>query len=507
MPSFSPSVLLGLATMALALLTASPTSAATPIGPTSTTPNIVIILADDLGYGSVGCYGADPRLVRTPNIDRLAREGARFLDANTPSSVCTPTRYGLLTGRYCWRTRLKYEVSGVFDPLLIEPGRPTLASLLKTRGYHTAAIGKWHLGYGSQQPVDYTAVLSPGPLTVGFDYHFGVPQNNGDRTGVYVENDRVLGLRSRTITPSGRPTHYGPDYVGLDAPPRDEPEAMTELGNRAVAWLDRVPAGEPFFAYLATTAVHEPIWPAKAAVGTSAAGPFGDFIHDLDRFVGRVLEALERKGVLDRTLVLFTSDNGGLMLTAAGGRNDAIFRAQQAGLKMNGDWRGRKHSVYEGGFRVPFLVRWPGQVAAGSVRPQMVSLVDVFATVAELIGQPIGGEHPGGEDSVSFLPQLLGTSSAPSRASLVVHSAKGNFAIRDGEWKYIEGKPHPAVPAKALTPMAEEYRPQLYRLSNDPAEKNNLLATQPDVVRRLAAQLNAQRDQAASRASAAAPRR
>ncbi len=471
---------------------------------TAATPNIVIILADDLGYGSVGCYGAEPKLVRTPHIDRLAREGVRFTDANTPSSVCTPTRYGLLTGRYCWRTRLQYEVSGVFDPLLIEPGRPTLASLLQSRGYRTAAIGKWHLGYGDKPRTDYTGVLLPGPLTVGFDYHFGVPQNNGDMTGVYVENDRVRGLRSATLAPDGRKTHYGPPYIGLDAPQRDEPEAMTELGNRAVAWLEIVPAGVPFFAYLTPTAVHEPVWPAKAVSGTSAAGPFGDFVHDLDRFVGRVIAALEKNGVAENTLVLFTSDNGGLVVPAGVERNASIFKAQEAGLKMNGDWRGRKHSVYEGGFRVPFVVRWPARLKAGTVRPEMVSLVDVFATVAELMGQPLSALSDGGEDSVSFLPQLLGRTTKPSRASLIGHSAKGNFALRDGEWKFIEGKPHPKVQPKALKATAEEYQPQLYNLRTDPGEKNNVRAQQPEVARRLAQLLAEQRAQPSSRANAAA---
>jgi arylsulfatase A-like enzyme len=389
---------------------------------------------------------------------------------------------------------------------LIEPGRPTLARLLQARGYRTAAIGKWHLGYGDRTPLDYTGILSPGPLTVGFDYHFGVPQNNGDRTGIYVENDRVRGLRSSTLTPTGRPTHYGPDYLGLDAPAREEAEVMTELGDRAVRWIADVPVGTPFFAYLTPTAVHEPIWPARATSGTSTAGPFGDFIHDLDRFVGRVLEALEKKGVLDQTLVLFSSDNGGVVLPSGGGRNDAIFRAQQAGLRMNGPWRGRKHSVYEGGFRVPLLARWPGHVPAGSEPTTMVNLVDVFATVAELVGAPLSGAAPGGEDSVSFLPQLLGRTTAPSRQAMVVHSAKGNFAVRDGEWKYIEGRPHPKVPAKALAPMAAEYQPQLYRLRTDPGEQHNVLAQYPAEARRLAALLETQRRQSSSRGVAAAPR-
>jgi arylsulfatase A-like enzyme len=463
-------------------------------------PNFVIILADDLGYGSVGCYGADPRLVRTPHIDRLAAEGMRFLDGNTPSSVCTPTRYGLLTGRYCWRSPLKFEVLGVNSPLLIESDRPTLPGLLRARGYRSAAIGKWHLGYGATGRTDYTAELKPGPLELGFDYHFGVPQNNGDRTGVFVENHRVAGLRSGKITPTERKTHYGPPYDGLDAPQRDEPEIMPKLAEKAEAWLDTVPAGQPFFLYLAATAVHEPIWPSASVAGTSAAGPFGDFLHDLDRLVGRILAVLDRKGVARDTLVLFTSDNGGLIVPADNLRNPSIHRAQAAGLKMNGDWRGRKHSVYEGGFRVPFIVRWPARVKAGATSPHMVGLVDVFATLNELLGGP---PLAGADDSVSFAAQLTAAAAAPARDSMILHSAKGNFAIRRSPWKYIEGKPHPQVAPAQLKALAEEYQPQLYNLQTDPGETNNVLAARPEIARELQALLDRQRDATASRDLAA----
>ena len=463
-------------------------------------PNIVIILTDDLGYGSVGCFGADPKLVRTPNIDRLATEGMRFVDGNTPASVCTPTRYGLLTGRYCWRSRLKFETLGVYDPLLIEESRPTLASFLRSKGYRTAAIGKWHLGYGNAPRVDYTAPLNPGPLEVGFDYFFGLPQNNGDQTGVFVENHAVYGLRSRTITPTNRPTHYGAPYLGLDAPQRDEHEVMPLLTDKAEAWLNSVPAGQPFFLYLAPNAVHEPIWPSAASAGTSAAGPFGDFIHDLDRMVGRVVALLEKKGLARDTIVIFTSDNGGLIVPADNKKNASIYQAQLAGLKMNGDWRGRKHSIYEGGFRVPFIVRWPGHVRAGVTAPEMINLVDVFATVNELLGGAPLTE--GADDSVSFAAQLKGASSAPARDSMILHSAKGNFAIRRGPWKYIEGKPYSKVPAAQLKAMAEEYAPQLYNLQSDPGEKVNVLAAHPEVASELQALLDQQRNASGSRSLA-----
>ena len=467
-------------------------------------PNVVIILADDLGYGSVGCYGADPKLVRTPNIDRLAAEGIRFVDSNTPASVCTPTRYGLLTGCYCWRSRLKYDTLAVFAPALIEEDRPTLASVLRAKGYRTAAIGKWHLGFGTAPRVDYTAPLNPGPLEVGFDYYFGVPQNNGDQTGVFVENHAVVGLRSRTITPTDRKTHYGPPYAGLDAPQRDEPEVMPTLTDRAETWLNAQPSGQPFFLYFASTAVHEPIWPSAASAGTSAAGPFGDFLHDLDRMVGRILAVLEKKGVGRDTIVLFTSDNGGVIVPAGSTHNASIYQAQAAGLKMNGDWRGRKHSIYEGGFRVPLIVRWPGHVKAGATATQMVSLVDVFATINELLaGAPLAGAG----DSVSFAAQLTGAGAGPPRESMILHSAKGNFAIRRGQWKYIEGKAHPQVPAGQLRATAEEYQPQLYDLGSDPAEKTNLVATRPEIAAELQALLDRQRAAPDSRQLASRPAR
>lgn len=467
-------------------------------------PNIVIILADDLGYGSVGAYGADPALIRTPHIDRLAKEGMRFTDGNTPSSVCTPTRYSLLTGRYCWRSRLEFEVTGVFDPLLIETDRPTLSSFLKGQGYRTAAIGKWHLGYGQTGRTDYTKPLAPGPLELGFDYHFGVPQNNGDQTGVFVEDHAVVGLRSATLQPdANRRTHYGGPYLGIDAPQRDEPEVMTVLTDKAVAWLERVPPGNPFFLYLAPTAVHEPVWPSSAVAGTSAAGPFGDFVHDLDRMVGRVVATLEKKGVAGNTLVLFTSDNGGLIVPAGIPRNQSIRQAEEAGLKMNGSWRGRKHSVYEGGFRVPFIVHWPKRVKAGTTLNHMVNVVDVFATVKEIVG---GAESAGAGDSVSFAPQLLGRSDQPPRDSMIVHSAKGNFAIRRGPWKYIEGKPHPRVQPPALKAQAEEYRPQLYHLGDDPGERQDVLGRHPEIAQELAGLLKQQRQAEGSRELAAGTR-
>jgi arylsulfatase A-like enzyme len=461
----------------------------------------VIVLADDLGYGSVGCYGAPKELVQTPHIDGLAREGMRFTDANTPSSVCTPTRYGLLTGRYCWRSPLKQGVSNVLDPLLIETGRPTLASLLERHGYHTAMIGKWHLGYGDTKPVDYTGPLKPGPLELGFDYQFAVPQNNGDMTGVYVENHAVFGLRSAKRDPNPGISFYGPSYMGLDAPARDDSRNMPVLTDKALAWLERVPRERPFFLYFAATAVHEPITPSPDVAGSSAAGPYTDFIRDLDRTVGRLRKALDDRGAAENTLFLVTSDNGGVLppeSPQAKDRNPAVRQAVTAGLKVNGDWRGGKHSIWEGGFRVPFVVRWPGHVSAGTQCARMVGLVDIYATVAEILGEDLPLPDRAAPDSVSFLPLLDNPIAPGPRHSMIVHNAKGVFAIRQGPWKYIEGKPFREVPPAQLR-NNPEYRAQLYNIEDDPGETRDVLGQFPDQAKRLAALLEKHRSEGFSR--------
>lgn len=464
-------------------------------------PNIVIILADDLGYGSVGCYGAPSHLVQTPHIDRLAREGRRFTDANTPSSVCTPTRYALLTGRYCWRTSLKHEVAGVFSPLLIEPGRINLASLLKKHGYETAAIGKWHLGYGTAARTDYTKELRPGPLEIGFDYHFGVPSNHGDITGVYVENHRVYGLRSEKLNPEGLgKSFYNRPYLGLDAPQRVDEEVMPTLTTKAVEWIENRSGDRPFFLYFTPVAVHRPITPSQQTKGTSALGPYGDWIHELDVSVGRVLDALDRKGFASKTLVIFTSDNGGVNKpTIPGPETDAL----KGGLAICGPFRGGKHDVWEGGFRVPFIVRWPGHVPAGTVCDEMMNLTDVLATVAAIVGEELPSPDVGAEDSYNMLPAWLGTHhTSPIRPDMILHSADGNFAIRRGRWKWIEGGYHPDTRPGALRLRSDQFRPQLYDLHHDIAETRDVAAEHPEVVRELAELLSHYRECGYSRAGA-----
>jgi arylsulfatase A-like enzyme len=484
-------------------------------------PNIIVILADDYGYGSAGCYGADPKLVRTPAIDRLATEGRRFTDGNTTSSVCSPTRYSLLTGRYCWRTTLTHEVLGTFSPLHIETNRFNLASLLKQKGYHTAAVGKWHLGYGKENEdpkwrTEYKAELSPGPLDIGFDYHFGVPSNHGDLTGVFVENRFVYGLRSGQI-PAGMKlagpaadsddyqATYGPEdtesgkarILEIEAPRRKKERVMKVLTDKATTWLEAQPKDHPFFLYFTPVAVHAPVTPDKDLAGKSAAGLYGDWIHELDRSVERILATLDKMGATKDTLVIFTSDNGGVFKP----ENERLLQtaAFKAGLKVNGTIRGGKHDVWEGGFKVPFIVRWPGKVPVGSTAPQMVSLVDILATTAEVVGEPLPPKERGAEDSRSFLPALLGAADAKGREDMIVHSADGVFALRKGRWKWIEGVPVDEIKDGARKAHKDQYRSQLYDTVADPAETKDVSGEHPDVVAELKDLLRRYRDGGFSR--------
>ncbi len=484
-------------------------------------PNIVVILADDYGYGSAGCYGADGKLVQTPNLDRLAREGRRFTDANTTSSVCSPTRYSLLTGRYCWRTSLQSGVLGTFSPLHIETTRLNLASLLKKHGYRTAAIGKWHLGYGTatespQWRADYAAELSPGPLDIGFDYHFAVPANHGDLTGVFVENRYVYGLRSGKIPaglklpgPAAGDDHFKATYtkedtesgratiLDLDAPRRVNERVMPMLTQQATRWIEQQKSGAPFFLYYTPVAVHNPVTPDKDLAGRSAAGPFGDWIHELDRSVGAVLDTLEKTGLAKDTLIVFTSDNGGVNKPE---RESMQTRAIKAGLAVNGALRGGKHTVWEGGFKVPFLVCWPGKAPAGTVCDEMVSLADLLATTAAIVGEKLPPAAEAAEDSYNILPAILGDAAAkPARETMFVHSSDGVFALRQGPWKWIEGVPAGAVKGAGRKNLSGEFKPQLYNTKDDPAETKDVSAAHPEVVRELTALLNRYRDGGYSR--------
>ena len=451
------------------------------------TPSIVFILADDFGYSSLNSYGAHKNLVRTPHIDGLAEQGIRFTNASTPASVCSPTRYGFLTGRYPWRSSLKYGVVSPLGALLPDPDRVTIADWLKDLGYNTAAIGKWHLGYGEKEPIDFTGKLTPGPLDLGFDYHFGVPQNHGDMLGVYIEDDHIYGLRSKKRQPYSR-TYYGTPYLGFDAPQRVNKDVMEELTDKSVAWIKQQKSDVPFFLYFAAVAVHHPITPSDYMRGMSDCGPYGDFIQDLDLSVGRILETLEYMNLLENTIVIFSSDNGGEI--PANKPTSPENQAIMYGLKINGELRGDKHTIWEGGTRVPFIVSWPGKIDAGSVSDDMINLIDLFATLSEITVGKLPESKDFAPDSYSFLPSLINSANQHPRTSMVTADANGMHAIRMGNWKYIDDTPPEGLPEKKLNVLRKSFQPQLFNLTEDPGEKVNLYDENPDKVKQLSEELN-----------------
>ena len=451
-------------------------------------PNIVVILADDMGYGDPGAWNPDSK-IPTPHIDRLAAEGMRFTDAHSPSAVCTPTRYGLLTGRYAWRTRLTQGVLVGYSPNLIDTTRLTLPAMLRQAGYATAGIGKWHLGLGDADRTDYARPLRPGPVSLGFDYYFGIPSSLDFEPYVWFENDRVERLPTDSIEAS-RPCCKEDFYRGgAIAPDFRHVDVLPRTVEKSVEYV--MQAGDkPFFLYVPFSAPHTPWLPTEPFQGSSGAGTYGDFAVQVDAGVGDIINALDEAGVADNTLVVFTSDNGAHWLPE---------EIEMFDHRANLNWRGMKADIHEGGHRVPFVVRWPGRIRAGSVSHELISLVDLMATFASVTGQALPDDA--GEDSYDLMPVLLGEPlEGPIREAAVHHSVTGAFAIRQGSWKLIEG-----LGSGGFTqPVSVEPGPgdplgQLYHLRDDPGETNNLYAEHPEVVERLSALLNRYREQGYSR--------
>lgn len=397
-------------------------------------PNVVLIFVDDLGYGDLGCYGATK--VKTPNIDQLASEGRRFTDAHSASAVCTPSRYALMTGEYPHRKNLSKPVF-LKTGLVIDTKQQTLASVMRDAGYATACIGKWHLGFGQGAP-DWNGELKPGPLELGFDYYFGVPVVNSHPPFVYVENHRVVGLvpEDPFVFDKQAKTREFPEKMGVDqiggadaAHALYDDEAVGEtLTNKALDWM-KARGAEPFFLYLATTNIHHPFTPAPRFKGTSQCGRYGDFIHELDWIVGQVMQTLEEQGLANNTLVLFTSDNGGMF--NVGGQD-----AWDAGHRLNGELLGFKFSAWEGGHRVPFIARWPGKIEANSVSHQLISNIDIIATLAALTGTTL--KEGQARDSVNVLSALTEDPTEPLREHIVLSpNNPSHLAIRKGKWMYI----------------------------------------------------------------------
>ncbi len=458
-------------------------------------PNIVFILADDLGYGDVSCLNKESK-VRTPNCDRLASQGMIFTDAHSASAVCSPTRYGILTGRYPWRTRLKSGVLGGYSPHLIEPGRLTVPAMLKQQGYATAGMGKWHLGMDWPNveksdaiknddggKIDYAKPVANGPTAVGFDYFYGIAASLDMPPFIWIENDRTVGLptaKKKWIREG--PAH--PDFEAVDVLPT--------LARKAVEYVEQRgrEKGKPFFLYLPLNAPHTPILPSAAFKGKSGISDYLDFVMETDWAVGQVLEALDRAGIADNTLVFFTSDNGC--------SPSANFKQLlEHGHNPSYIFRGTKADIFEGGHHIPFIARWPGKVKAGATCADVICLNDLMATAAEIVGAKV--PEDAAEDSVSILPDLLGTAKAPVREATVHASINGSLSIRQGKWKLeiCPGSGGWSAP-KGPKELAGLPAVQLYDLSVDVAEKENVQATHTDVVDRLTALLQSYIDKGRS---------
>jgi arylsulfatase A-like enzyme len=440
-------------------------------------PNIIVILADDLGYGDPTCYNKESQ-IPTPHIDRLASQGMRFTDAHSPSAVCTPTRYGLLTGRYCWRSRLKRGVLFGYDPLLIEPGRMTLASLLRLANYFCAGIGKWHLGLGNAKKTDYAQALTPGPNSVGFNYYYGIPSSLDIPPYLYFENERPV------QPPSGWIEGKGPGRKGrLDewragplAPGFKHQEVLGNLTGKALEVIGKQSADRPFFLYFALSAPHIPWVPSKNFEGKSKVGLYGDLVMEVDDTVGQIMKVLEEKNLADNTLLIFTSDNGAYWWPAD---------IQAWKHRANANLHGQKADIWEGGHRVPFIARWPGHVPAGTISGETICLTDLLATLAAIVGQKL--PKNAGEDSFNLLPLLEGhRRDRAIREATVLHSGDGTFAIRQGPWRLENSRGSHGF-SQPLSIKAKPGEPQgeLYRLDQDLEERHNRWLEEPALVRRL----------------------
>jgi arylsulfatase A-like enzyme len=442
---------------------AAPVRAAPP-------PNIVFIICDDLGYGDVQCLNPEYGKIPTPSADTLARQGIIFTDAHSGASVCTPTRYGLLTGRYSWRTILQSGVVKGFQPNLIAEDRPTVASFLKEQGYHTAIIGKWHLNFNYTDPETGTLLkledhpdgapvgskIPDGPVTRGFDTYHGF--HHSRHMSRVIEDDTVI-------------EH---DEV-IHMLPRLTRKAVETIDQRAAEAPD-----QPFFLYLPLNSPHTPIVPAPEWQGKSGLGDYGDFVMQTDAALGAVMDALDRNGLAGNTLLIFTSDNG--CSKAADIKN-----LREQGHVVSAQYRGSKADLWEGGHRVPFIARWPGIIQAGTRTDQTICLTDFFATLADITGRKI----PGGscEDSVSFLPALRGQAIVTDRKGIIHHSISGHFGYREDNWKILLARGSGGWTSPREKEAQDAPEAQLYDMAKNPSETNSLYGTDTEIENRMLRQL------------------
>ena len=456
-------------------------------------PNVIYVLADDLGIGDVNTFNPEGK-IRTPHLDQMAAEGMKFTDAHTTSGVCTPTRYGILTGRYNWRTHLKQGVLTGKDPALIPSSRTTVASMLQAQNYHTAFIGKWHLGWdwtlkegvdntgtgwnaGDFEAIDFSGPVTNNPNDVGFDYAYGHPSSLDIAPYVYVENGRVTGLPDTVTVNDGKYSWWREGPTGSDF---DHYDVTPNFFRRSIAYVEeRAQSGQPFFLYLALPSPHTPILPEEKWQDKSGLNPYADFVMMVDAYMGQLLAAVKQAGVEENTLVIFTSDNG----CAPAAKIEEMTAKDHYPSYI---YRGHKADIYEGGHRVPFVAKWPVQIPAGTQNQQLVCTTDLMATLAEATGYQLQDNE--GEDSYSMMPLFATqTKDQPTRGAAIHHSINGSFAIRKGDWKLIMAPgsggwsyPRPEDPVSETLPQI-----QLYQLSEDPGEENNLYDQHPEVVAEL----------------------
>ena len=462
-----------LLTATAAWIASSGSSLAAPVEPR---PNIVFIFADDMGYGDVHVLNPERGKIATPHMDELAKEGMIFTDAHTSSSVCTPSRYSLMTGRYNWRTKLQRHVLMGFSKPLIPTSRMTVASLLKEAGYSTAMIGKWHIGMtfpkgDGMNKVDWKGTIPDGPYALGFDYYFGISASLDMAPYIYIENDKFVG--ECTVLEEPHPNRKGPAHVDFEVI-----DVLDELADKSVEFIKKQTNEKPFFAYLSLPSPHTPIVPTPEWQGKSGLGEYGDFMMQTDAFVGTIVKALDESGFSENTLVIVSSDNG------CSAKPAKVPDLEAKGHFPSAQYRGYKSDLWDGGHRVPFIVKWPAKVKAGSSSEATICLTDFMATCADLSGTKLPGDA--GEDSVSFAPAMEGKKIETSRKGIIHHSINGAFAYREGKWKLLLTK---GSGGWSKGPKGKGTKGQLYDMEADPGETKNLYEANPEVVERLLAQL------------------
>ncbi len=441
-------------------------------------PNIIFIMADDLGYGDVSCFNEDSKII-TPHIDKLAAGGVMFTDAHTSSSVCTPTRYGIMTGRYNWRSKLKKSVLNGYSKALIPQERKTIAGFLKENGYKTAGIGKWHLGWdwanvdAGKDSIDYSRKVRNGPTTLGFDYFFDFCGSLDMAPYVWIKNDMPTMVPVKETVNKGNQTWWRKGPTSDDF---EHEQVLPLITEKTIKYINENAGGEqPFFIYMPLPAPHTPILPTEEFKGKSGLdNMYGDFVIMVDAMVGRIMSTMEKQGIADNTILIFTSDNGC--------SNQADFeQLATRGHDPSYVFRGHKADIFEGGHRVPYIVRWPEKVNPGKT-DQLICTTDLFATVADIL--QVGYTDDVAEDSYSFLPALQVKSNAQVRTSIVHHSINGSFAYRKNQWKAIfcPGSGGWSDP-KPNSPGIEELpKFQLYNLNEDITEEKNLQGQQGEIL-------------------------